>query len=178
MGNTLPMAGHRDIEIGMVLAPAFGEKGAFTPLGMAYLNGALREAGYTPTYVDLGLTMRSEDPDLHGELVTHGFSPDVGGFFGPELDLRPDGVVDVGRALVEALEPRLLRRGPLRRARISQGTSPRVAAVTARAWPRYAPSSLSPRPAQRRAPPPPHRRHIAAPPPHRRHSMTCGSPAR
>jgi len=93
MGNTLPMAGHRDIEIGMVLAPAFGEKGAFTPLGMAYLNGALREAGYTPTYVDLGLTMRSEDPDLHGELVTHGFSPDVGGFFGPELDL----LLQIGR---------------------------------------------------------------------------------
>jgi pyruvate-formate lyase-activating enzyme len=93
MGNTLPMAGHREIEIGMVLAPAFGEKGAFTPLGMAYLNGALREAGFTPTYVDLGRTMRSEDPDLHGELVSHGFSPDVGGFFGPELDL----LLQIGR---------------------------------------------------------------------------------
>lgn len=93
MGKMLPMAGHPEIEIGLILAPAFGEKGAFTPLGMAYLNGALRQAGFQPSYIDLGLTMRAEDPDLHGELVTHGFSPDVGGFFGPELDL----LLQIGR---------------------------------------------------------------------------------
>ncbi|MDP6944856.1 MAG: hypothetical protein QF464_11955, partial [Myxococcota bacterium] len=105
----LPMAGHRDAAVGLVLAPAFGEKGAFTPLGLAYLNGALRQAGFEPTYIDLGVTMRADDPDLHGELVAHGFSPDEGGFFGPELDL----LLQIGRrdAFTEApLADRILAR--------------------------------------------------------------------
>ena len=93
MGTSLPIGTTQPVTIGLVLAPAFGEKGAFTPLGLAYLNGALREADFEPLYVDLGETMRVEDPDLHAELVAHGFSPDVGGFFGPELDL----LLQIGR---------------------------------------------------------------------------------
>ena len=83
----------KQTRVGLILAPAFGEKGAFTPLGLAYLNGALREAGFAPTYHDLGAAMRLEDPGLHGELVARGFSPDEGGFFGPELDL----LLQIGR---------------------------------------------------------------------------------
>lgn len=82
-----------DPAVGLVLVPAFGEKGSFTPLGMAYLNGALRDAGFTPTFHDVNAAVRAEAPDLHGELVAHGFSPDEGGFFGPELDL----LLQIGR---------------------------------------------------------------------------------
>ena len=79
--------GDHDTEIGLILVPAFGERGSFTPLGLAYLNGALRDAGHTPAFHDLNTRVRQEDPDLHGALIAHGFSPDVGGFFGPDIPL-------------------------------------------------------------------------------------------
>ncbi|MCB9730285.1 MAG: radical SAM protein [Deltaproteobacteria bacterium] len=98
--------------IGLVLVPAFGERGSFTPLGLAYLNGALREAGFEPTYHDINAAVRREDPDLQGELVAHGFSPDEGGFFGPELPL----LLELGRrdAMADApLADRILARARL-----------------------------------------------------------------
>ena len=76
-----------ELAIGLVLAPAFGEKGSFIPLGLAYLNGALREEGYVPSYHDISARVREREPALYAELVRVGFSPDKGGFFGPELEL-------------------------------------------------------------------------------------------
>jgi radical SAM superfamily enzyme YgiQ (UPF0313 family)/methylmalonyl-CoA mutase cobalamin-binding subunit len=99
-------------DIGLVLVPAFGERGSFTPLGLAYLNGALRGAGFEPTFHDINAAVRREDPDLQGELVAHGFSPDEGGFFGPELPL----LLELGRrdAMGEApLADRILARARL-----------------------------------------------------------------
>lgn len=111
--------GGRDVRIGLVLAPAFGERGSFTPLGLAYLNGALRDAGFEPTFHDVAESVRREDPQLYADLVTHGFSPDVGGFFGPELDL----LLQIGRrhAFEEApLADRIIARAHLDADRMPQ----------------------------------------------------------
>ena len=53
----------------MVLAPTFGERGSFVPLGLAQLNAVLRQAEYTASYHDLSEWLRREDPELYGELV-------------------------------------------------------------------------------------------------------------
>ncbi len=94
-----------DLAIGLVLAPAFGERGSFVPLGLAYLNGALRRAGFAPAYFDVGRWVRNEEPDLYARLSAVGFSPDEGGFFGPQLDL----LLQIGR-------PELFDDAPLARA--------------------------------------------------------------
>ncbi len=70
--------------VAMVLAPTFGERGSFVPLGFAQLNAVLRGAGIVPTYHDLSEWLRMEDPDFYAELVEIGFSPQEGGFFGPD----------------------------------------------------------------------------------------------
>ena len=70
--------------IGMVLAPTFGERGSFVPLGLAQLNAVMRLAGRTPVYHDLSEWLRHDDPDFYAELVEIGFSPREGGFFGPD----------------------------------------------------------------------------------------------
>lgn len=73
--------------LGLIVSPAFGERGSFTPLGLAYLNGTLRKAGFTPEFFDINEEVRASAPVLHDQLADIGFSPDVGGFFGPDLPL-------------------------------------------------------------------------------------------
>ncbi|NUN16020.1 MAG: radical SAM protein [Myxococcales bacterium] len=76
-----------ELRIGLIVAPAFGERGSFVPLGLAYLNGALRQANYNPTFFDISSLVRSQAESLYAQLVSIGFSPDEGGFFGPHLPL-------------------------------------------------------------------------------------------
>lgn len=76
-----------DLRIGLIVAPAFGERGSFVPLGLAYLNGALRRADFDPHYFDISSWVRTHAASLYTQLVTIGFSPDEGGFFGPHLPL-------------------------------------------------------------------------------------------
>jgi hypothetical protein len=56
-------------------------------LGLAYLNGSLRAAGFFPRFIDVSAQVRAAEPALYGELSAVGFSPAAGGFFGPDLPL-------------------------------------------------------------------------------------------
>ncbi len=120
--------GQAHLEIGLVLVPAFGERGSFTPLGLAYLNGALREAGFEPSYHDINAAVRREEPDLQGELVAHGFSPDEGGFFGPELPL----LLELGRRELMADAP--LADRILARARLDADRLPKLDLALLTLW--------------------------------------------
>jgi len=89
----------------MVLAPTFGERGSFVPLGLAQLNAVLRRAGYVPSYHDLSEWLRREDPEFYAQLVKIGFSPGDGGFFGPDplLIASAAGLEGVSHPLGEPL---------------------------------------------------------------------------
>ena len=75
------------IRAGLFVVPAFGERGSFVPLGLAYLNQVLREDSIDTVFQDVNEAVRLEAPALHSQLADIGFSPNDGGFFGPDLEL-------------------------------------------------------------------------------------------
>lgn len=102
MSTEAPRRPRDEVAVGLVVAPAFGEKGSFVPLGLAHLNGALRGAGFIPQFCDVSRHVRTQESALYADLVEVGFSPDEGGFFGPNLPL-----------LLQVARPRHLEPGPL-----------------------------------------------------------------
>jgi radical SAM superfamily enzyme YgiQ (UPF0313 family) len=108
--DTLPSPLRADFRCLLAWAPVFGMPPPLSPnLGLAYLNGALREAGFAPQTRDwVAHTLRT-DPHLHADLFARAM-PEAGGYYGVDLPLLLDAIApgswpvhgDLGRRIALA----------------------------------------------------------------------------